>query len=63
MRKDSVHVNKNLEEVMSKMNDWVLELEQDKINLTREQFIQKHSEMFAYIYDEQLGLVPEPEEV
>ena len=43
---------------MSKMSDWVLELEQDKINLTREQFVQKHGAMFAYIYDEQLGIVP-----
>lgn len=42
---------------MCKMNDWVLELEQDKINLTREQFIAKYGERFAYIYDEQLELV------
>lgn len=42
---------------MSKMGDWVIEIEQDKIDLTREQFVSKHGAMFAYIYDEQLGIV------
>jgi hypothetical protein len=43
---------------MSKMSDWVLELELDKIDLTREQFVEKYGTRFAYIYDEQLGAVP-----
>jgi len=45
--------------VVSKMGDWVLELEHDKVDLTREQFAGKHGHMFAYIYDEQLGIIPE----
>lgn len=44
---------------MSKMGDWVLDLQYDKINLSREEFIAKHGEMFAYIYDEQLDMVPQ----
>tara|TARA_R110002020_G_scaffold247769_1_gene461711 strand:+ start:611 stop:784 length:174 start_codon:yes stop_codon:yes gene_type:complete len=44
---------------MSKMSDWVIELEMDKVHLTREQFAAKHGHMFVYIYDEQLGVVPE----
>jgi len=44
---------------MSKMGDWVIELTHDKVDLTREQFTAKHGEMFAYIYDEQLGIIPE----
>lgn len=43
---------------MSKMGDWVLDLEYDKINLSREEFLSKHGEMFAYVYDEQLGIIP-----
>ncbi len=46
--------------VVSKMGDWVIDLQQDCIDLTREQFIEKHGERFAYIYDEQLHAVPEP---
>ncbi len=42
---------------MSKMSDWVLNLEQDKIELSRSQFTAKHGEMFGYIWDEQLGIV------
>jgi len=37
---------------MSKMGDWVLDMQQDMVDLTREQFIAKHGEMFAYLYDE-----------
>ena len=44
---------------MSKMGDWVLDLEFDKINLDRDEFVCKHGQMFAYIYDEQLGIIPE----
>jgi len=44
---------------MSKMGDWVIDLEFDKINLSREEFVSKHGKMFAYIYDEQLGIIPE----
>jgi len=40
------------------MGDWVLDLEMDKVDLTREQFVAKHGQMFAYIYDEQLGIIP-----
>jgi hypothetical protein len=43
---------------MSKMGDWVIELQEDCIYLTREEFVKKHGEMFAYIYDEQLGIIP-----
>ena len=43
---------------MSKMGDWVIELTHDKVDLTREQFTAKHGEMFAYIWDEQLGIIP-----
>lgn len=43
---------------MSKMGDWVLELELDKIDLTREQFVQKYGTRFAYIWDEHMRLVP-----
>ena len=45
---------------MSKMSDWVLEIEMDKVYLTREQFAAKHGHMFVYIYDEQFGVVPQP---
>ena|SRR5210317_1387283 len=44
---------------MSKMGDWVLDIEFDKINLSRDEFVAKHGQMFAYIYDEQLGIIPE----
>ena len=43
---------------MSKMGDWVLDLQMDMVDLTRDQFVAKHGEMFAYIYDEQLGIIP-----
>jgi hypothetical protein len=43
---------------MSKMGDWVLDIEFDKINLSRDEFVSKHGKMFAYIYDEQLGIIP-----
>jgi len=43
---------------MSKMGDWVLDLEYDKVNLDRDEFVSKHGQMFAYIYDEQLGIIP-----
>ena len=43
---------------MSKMGDWVIDLQHDMVDLTRDQFISKHGSMFAYIYDEQLGIIP-----
>ena len=43
---------------MSKMGDWVIELQEDCIYLSREEFAKKHGEMFTYIYDEQLGIIP-----
>lgn len=46
---------------MSKMGDWVIELQEDCIYLSREDFVKKHGEMFAYIYDEQLQSVEEKE--
>lgn len=46
---------------MSKMGDWVIELQCDCITLTREEFVKKHGEMFAYIWDEQLQAVPDVE--
>lgn len=46
---------------MSKMGDWVIEIQEDCIYLTREEFIEKHGEMFAYIWDEQLNPVPDRE--
>ena len=39
------------------MGDWVVEIEMDKVHLTREQFAAKHGHMFVYIYDEQLAVV------
>ena len=42
---------------MSKMGDWVLEMQEDCIYLSREEFAEKHGENFVYIYDEQLHLV------
>ena len=44
---------------MSKMGDWVLDIEFDKVNLSRDEFVGKHGRMFAYIYDEQLGIIPD----
>lgn len=43
---------------MSKMGDWVIELQEDCIYLTREQFAEKHGAQYVYIFDEQLGIVP-----
>ena len=45
------------------MGDWVIDLEFDKINLSREEFVSKHGKMFAYIYDEQLGIIPKVRKV
>tara|TARA_R110000803_G_C11765299_1_gene294488 strand:+ start:41 stop:184 length:144 start_codon:yes stop_codon:yes gene_type:complete len=42
---------------MSKMSDWVLEIEHDKVHLSRDEFVAKHGKIFAYIYDEQIGVV------
>jgi len=39
------------------MGDWVLEMQEDCIYLSREEFAEKHGENFVYIYDEQLHLV------
>jgi len=44
---------------VSKMGDWVLELQEDCIYLSREEFAEKYGEQYAYIYDEQLHIVPE----
>jgi len=45
--------------VVSKMGDWVLELQEDCIYLSREEFAEKYGEQYEYIYDEQLHIVPE----
>jgi hypothetical protein len=47
---------------MSRSSDWVIELQMDKIDLSREEFIAKYGTQYAYIYDEQLGLIPEEPE-
>lgn len=44
---------------MSKVGDWVIEMQDDCIYLTREQFMKKHGERYVYIWDEQLGVVPQ----
>jgi len=44
---------------MSKMGDWVIEMQEDCIYLSREEFAEKHGDMFVYIYDEQLNIVPD----
>jgi hypothetical protein len=41
---------------MSKMGDWVIDLQQDMVDLTREQFVAKHGDMFGYLHDEFLGM-------
>lgn len=48
---------------MSKMGDWVIDLQQDMVDLTRDEFISKHGAMFAYIFDEQLGTIPKKETI
>ena len=45
--------------LMSKMGDWVIEMQEDCIYLSREEFAEKHGDMFVYIYDEQLNIVPD----
>lgn len=47
---------------MSRMGDWVIELQEDCVYLTREEFIEKHGASYVYIYDEQLHIVPDPVE-
>lgn len=37
---------------MSKMGDWVIDMQQDMVDLTREQFVAKHGDMFGYLHDE-----------
>ena len=37
---------------MSKVGDWVIEMQDDCVYLTREQFSQKHGERYVYIWDE-----------
>ena len=44
---------------MSKVGDWVIEMQDDCIYLTREQFMKKHGERYVYIWDKQLGVVPQ----
>lgn len=48
---------------MSKMGDWVIDMQHDLVDLTRDQFISKHGAMFAYIFDEQLGTIPKKETI
>jgi len=48
---------------MSKMGDWVIDLQQDMVDLTRSQFVSKHGEMFGFIYDNQLGIVTNKETI
>jgi hypothetical protein len=38
------------------MGDWVIDLQQDMVDLTREQFVAKHGDMFGYLHDEFLGM-------
>jgi hypothetical protein len=50
---------------MSRMGDWVIEMQEDCIYMDRGPWIEKYGTRFAYIYDEQLRVVapvdPDPE--
>jgi len=56
---------KVLEDEMSRMGDWVIEMQEDCIYMDRGPWIEKYGTRFAYIYDEQLRVVapvdPDPE--
>jgi hypothetical protein len=56
---------KMLEDEMSRMGDWVIEMQEDCIYMDRGPWIEKYGTRFAYIYDEQLRVVapvdPDPE--
>lgn len=43
---------------MSKTGDWVLEMQEDCIYMDRGPWIEKYGTRFAYIYDEQMHIVP-----
>ena len=42
---------------MSRMGDWVIEMQEDCIYMDRGPWIEKYGTRFAYIYDEQLRVV------
>ena len=52
---------------MSRMGDWVIEMQEDCVYMDRGPWIEKYGTRFAYIYDEQLRVVapvdpdPDPE--
>ena len=48
---------KMLEDEMSRMGDWVIEMQEDCIYMDRGPWIEKYGTRFAYIYDEQLRVV------
>ena len=56
---------KVLEDEMSRMGDWVIEMQEDCVYMDRGPWIEKYGTRFAYIYDEQLRVVapvdPDPE--
>jgi len=37
---------------MGKVSDWLIEMEEDASYMTRQEFIDKHSEAVAEVYDE-----------
>ena len=37
---------------MGKVSDWLIEMEEDASYMTRQEFIDKHSEAVAAVYDE-----------
>ena len=43
---------------MSKMGDWVLEMQEDCVYMDRGPWAEKHGHNYLYIYDEFLGIVP-----
>jgi hypothetical protein len=34
------------------MGDWVIDMQQDMVDLTRDQFVSKHGDMSGYLHDE-----------
>jgi len=45
--------------VVSRMGDWVLEMQEDCIYMDRGPWAEKHGHNYLYIYDEYLGIVPD----
>ena len=43
---------------MSKMGDWVLEMQEDCVYMDRGSWAEKHGSSYLYIFDEFLGIVP-----